>query len=194
LVEHDVDGVKVPGWLWYSLNHFWLELSSEGTIHIGIDGLLACAIGTADRLTFVTHSGLQFPTAVISVSGVDLQLSFPRKLVITKTNSYLRSNPSRIFEHPYTLGWLFEGVASKTSDTDDILKGLLTGSVAVKWMKHEAEQLTKRAHDIAARPVGSGMPLMADGGVSTSGLIRELNREDILSVFNEFFSSNAQRR
>ena len=196
LAEHDVDGVKVPGWLWYSLNHFWLDLSSEGIIHIGIDGLLARSLGSADRLTFVTHSGVQFPTAVITTGGVDLQLSFPRKLLITKTNSYLRSNPSRMFERPYTLGWLFEGVAPKTSEvegSDDMLKGLLTGAVAVKWMRHESDQLTKRAHDIAARPVGSDVSLMADGGVSTSGLMRELSMEDILSVFNDFFSPNVHK-
>jgi glycine cleavage system H lipoate-binding protein len=193
-VEHDVEGIKVPGWLWYTYNHFWVDPGPDGIFHIGIDELLAHTLGHADKLTFVTNSGLHYPTAVVSVKGVDLQLCFPRKMHITRSNTHLRSDPSRLFSYPYTLGWLFEGTQLKLPEEEnESLDGLWTGSPAVEWQKGEVKKLAERIHEMCSHPDEHATVTMADGGISASGLMWELKREDILAVFNDVFSPYAGR-
>ena len=36
----DVDGVPVPGWLYYADNHLWLDVGDDGLCHVGVDAFL----------------------------------------------------------------------------------------------------------------------------------------------------------
>ena len=197
LNEQPVDGMKVPGRLSYTSNHLWLDVSADAVFHIGIDAFAARAIGSADRLSFVTQKGIHYPTAVLTVRGVDLQLVFPRQLQVTRTNAYLRTNPAKIFSHPYSLGWLFEGTVDPGSETDRAVPPAVdsvSGASAREWMRSECRRMNALSHEFSARPDRSGHVSMADGGTFAGGLMQELSRDEILHVFNEFFSPFAHRR
>lgn len=194
--DQTVEGIRIPANLWFSPNHMWLDSGTDGVLHLGIDGFMAKALGEIDRLTFLTTHGFCRPTVVVTVRGVDLHVAFPNELFITKANTYLRTNPSRLVSDPYGPGWLFEGTDTERSSgkRSPLYRGLTTGRKAVSWIKEEVRRMDDRAHAFASRPDINGAVMMADGGEFSTGLMQHLNREDILHLCNEFFSPFANWR
>jgi glycine cleavage system H lipoate-binding protein len=168
---HGGDGIAAPEYLHYTPNHMWIDPGEDGTVHAGIDALLARALGRVDAITFAADA-----TAVLSVAGVDLTLVLPLRLAEAGANLYLRARPERITEDPYGAGWLFTGRCSP--DT------LRTGDNAAEWMQAE----THRVSEWLQR--GSGT--LNDGGTPASGCMRNLQREDMLCFFQTFFGASNQ--
>lgn len=189
-----VDDIRVPNHLWYSPNHMWLDVSSEGILHIGIDAFLTKIIGKIDHLTYVTTKGINHPTVVITVQGIDLQIMFPHQIMITRANTYLRTNPDKIVSDPYSLGWLFEGISEEKNQTVLLCKNLITQQAALQWMENERNRMSTLVHQLSSKPNVYGISVMADGGHFQSGLAQHLSREELLNVFNEYFSPFAQWR
>jgi len=187
--EYLVEGVRVPGWLAYSANHLWIDIGTDGVVHIGIDAFLASLLDTIDRITFVTMHGSQRPTVVFTIHGVDLQMVFPHPVHLTSCNLYLRTHPSTILSDPYKLGWLFEGRIDCEKDAAKTLrKGLVTGRAAADWMQIEITRMSAMAHTFSHAQSPEGDVVMADGGVVHPGFMQFLTRDESLRVFNEFFS------
>jgi glycine cleavage system H lipoate-binding protein len=194
--EYMVEGIRVPGWLWYSPHHMWLDIGTDGSLHVGIDALLAQLLGSIDGLMFLTAKGLHRPTVALTVQGVDLQVAFPNPIMITEANCYLRSDPARVVADPYGLGWMFEGCERKPHSKGEPREkdGLVSGKAAAEWMKSEVARISAMVHDLMATPDSRGTVFMADGGLFQPGLFQQLNRGDLLRVFNEFFSPFAHWR
>jgi glycine cleavage system H lipoate-binding protein len=169
-----VDGVALPQWLRYSANHMWLDMTEDGVCHAGIDAFLSRALGKVDRVSYVWQKGARKPAAVLTVNGIDLEVSFPNPLMLTGCNLYLRADPSRLATDPYTAGWLFEG-----TPLEDTSRGLVEGETARVWMQQEQ----RRMNEFLQQQVGCS----ADGGTFASGLPRMLEREQTLALFHEFF-------
>ena len=168
------DGLPVPGWLRYSANHMWLDVTDDGVCHAGIDAFLSRALGKVDRVSYVWQKGARRPAAVLTVNGIDLEVAFPNTLMLTGCNLYLRADPSRLESDPYTAGWLFEG-----TPLEDTARGLMDGESAREWMHGEQ----RRINEFLQQQTGC----TADGGVFASGLPRVLEREQTLELFHEFF-------
>ncbi len=175
LPADSVDGVGLPGWLRYSPNHLWLDISADGACHIGIDAFLGRALGNVETITYVWQRGLHRPAVVLTVDGVDLELVFPNPLLLTNCNLYIRAEPGRVTAEPYTAGWLFEGMA-EPGTTDNLMEG----EAARLWM--EEEQL--RMNGFLQRQQG----VSADGGLPRPGFFQRLEREQRLALVHEFFS------
>ncbi len=186
--DHTIDDVTCPGNLFYTPNHMWMEIGNDGVCHIGIDAFLAKALGTVDHITFVTTKGYHRPAISFSVGGVDLQFVFPLHMNITRANTYLRTNPDKIMADPYTVGWLFETTEEKTKSRSNKIEGLISGCDVQPWMKQEMERMTSLAHQISAQPDMRGAVLMADGGFFQKGFVHQLTREELLKLYNDFFS------
>ncbi len=189
--EYLVEGIRVPGWLAFSANHMWIDIGTDGMVHIGIDAFLATMFDSIDRITFVTAEGIHRPTAVITVHGVDLQMVFPHPAHLKTANLHIRTHPSIVLSDPYTLGWLFEG----TIDGDDPAKnvqalkeGLLSGRAAADWMESEARRVSQLVHVLSHTQDHAGHVVMADGGSVQHGFGQHLTRDELLRVFNEFYS------
>jgi glycine cleavage system H lipoate-binding protein len=189
--EYLVEGIRVPGWLEFSANHMWIDIGTDGVVHIGIDAFLATMFDSIDRITFVTPEGVHRPTAVITVHGVDLQMVFPHPIHIKTANLYIRTHPSIVLSDPYTLGWLFEG----TMDGDDpartaqtLREGLISGRAAADWMESEVRRVSQLVHALSHTQDPAGLVVMADGGSVQRGFVQHLTRDEVLRVFNEFFS------
>jgi glycine cleavage system H lipoate-binding protein len=183
-------GLSVPSHLFFARNHMWLDRSGETICHVGIDALLAWAIGWVDRITFLTTRGRVHPTAVLTVGEVDLHMAFCNEIDVTGINMCLRSRPEKITSEPYGLGWLFKGVCRKDPEKgNDISDGLLRDKDAGAWMAGEMERMTAFVHDRITET-----RLMPDGGMCARGFMREMNREGALRVYNEFFSPYAEGR
>lgn len=178
----EVDGIAMPSSLRYTANHMWLDVGEDGVCHAGIDAFLTRLLGPIDRLTFVQLKGRHRPAAVLTVNGVDLQVTFPNAFLLTGCNLYLRANPSRITCEPYTAGWLFEGVPSP-----ETLENLLEGASARQWMEQEQRRMTEFLQQEQAAKSGT----MADGGLFAASLAHRLDRDRMLVLFHEFFSPYA---
>ncbi len=191
-----VDGVPVPERLFFSRNHLWLDLSEDGSCHIGVDALFSRVLGKLDKITYLTSSGRVRPSAILSARGMDFQVLFPNPLDLKETNTYLRANPSRLAEDPYGRGWLFEGaeVRGAEKNGNPLTDGLLTGEEARRWMHDELERVSLFVHDRSAQPVQGGLTLMNDGGIVATGVIEHLSREDVFRLYTDFFSPYASLR
>ena len=190
--ESWVDGIWVPMNVSYSRNHLWLDVNEDHTYHVGIDGFLARVLGKVDDINFLTNNNAELPTVVLTVRGVDLQLAFPNRMTVTATNSYLRSNPEKINTDPYKLGWLFEGVDPKMPKTgaSKVEEGLISSKQACSWIAAESRRLTSYVHEmLAGRSVGQDIVTAMDGGTFVPGIARTLSHEEMLRLFNEFFST-----
>ena len=175
LVAEEVDGLAVPGWLRYSSNHMWLDVTEDGVCHVGIDAFLSRVLGSVERVSYVWQKGAHRPAAVLTAGGTDFEVVFPNPLELTACNLYLRANPERLASEPYTRGWLFEGLPQEGT-----LNGLMEAGEARRWM----EQEQRRINDHLQQQTGCS----ADGGTFTAGLAGRLEREPMLSLFHEFFS------
>jgi glycine cleavage system H lipoate-binding protein len=185
-----VDGIQTVGWLFYSPNHMWADVDEDGTCHVGIDAFLARILGKIDRLTFATTGGEHTPAVSLTVDGVDFQMIFPNKMAVSAVNTHLRADPKRVLSDPYTLGWLFEGKpgSEHSHESPDMRRGLIHGKRAQSWMKDETRRLTEFVQERASDRESKNQRLMADGGMFTEDFMKHLTREEILLLYNEFFS------
>jgi glycine cleavage system H lipoate-binding protein len=169
---------EIPGGARFSANHMWLEVADDGICHVGVDGFLAGVLGTVDRVSFVTVAGVDRPSAVLTAAGVDLHVVFPNPMRITGINIHLKADASAITASPYRSGWLFEGRGAEHNAT---WAGLLEAARAIEWMGAERERLSLALREIAA----------ADGGEMHPNFAKHLDREQLLRLFNDFFSPHA---
>ena len=171
-----VDGIPLPGWLRYSANHMWLDVTEDGSCHAGIDAFLSRALGPVERISFVWTQGEHRPTAILTAAGAELEVVFPNPMRIVDCNIYLRANPARLSSEPYTAGWLFEGVPS-----DETLRGLMQGAEARAWMERELQSINQFLQE-------QSPGVAADGGVFAAGVLAQLSRERSCALFHQFFS------
>jgi len=184
-----LDGVALPPALSYSSNHMWLDVSEDGTCHAGIDAFLGHALGAAERISYVWLKGRHRPAAIITAGGIDFEVMFPNPMLLTGCNLYLRADPARLTAQPYTAGWLFEGVPEpETSDN------LMQGDRARAWMEEEQRRINEHLQSAAQFSAADAQPVLADGGLFAPGLPRRLPREQMVTLFHEFFSPFASGR
>ncbi len=178
-----VDGIPMPGWLRYTANHMWVDVTDEGICHAGIDAFFSRALGKIETVTYVCPKAFRRAAVVLRAAGVDVEVVFPNPLRVTSCNPYARANPASIECEPYTSGWLFEGAAEPETTAD-----LFEGAEARQWM--EREHL--RMNEFLQRTTGCGA--LADGGALACGVASQLDRSQMLALFHEFFSPYASGR
>lgn len=176
-------GMTFPSWLHFSANHMWLDAGKGGSCHLGLDAFLTRALGTVDRITFLRQTGVQRPTAVLTVRGVDLEVVFPNPLLLTASNLYLRANPGKLTADPYGMGWLFQGIV--LPGQPPATSGLMRGDAMLPWIDGEIGRMS--AFLAECPTVRPGRNLMNDGGVFSPDVLAYLNREETLRLFHEFF-------
>jgi glycine cleavage system H lipoate-binding protein len=190
-----VDGVPMPGWLFYAPNHLWLDVGGDGIVHVGADAFLTQLVGRLERLTFLTTKGTLRPAVVLTVQGVDLTLTFPHPLHIAAANLHLRSGLDRLTDDPYGRGWLFEAHAAgapRHETTTVSTAGLLRGPAAHAWMAREVRRAASFVHEQVLPGAGEGF--VADGGSAAPDLLRHLQREQIHQLFALLFPPPADPR
>ena len=187
------DDIPVPGHLAYTCNHLWLDRGPDGACHVGADAFLARVLGQVERVSFISTRGARKPMAVVRVAGVDLTLSFPRRLEVTAVNIELTSHPEWLVDDPYGTGWLFEHVPA----AGDAIAGgppnfgMIDGPAVGEWIRGEVEELSRFVGELPLP--GNTERLAADGGIFVPGVASQLHTEDLLFLFNTFFSTDRPR-
>jgi glycine cleavage system H lipoate-binding protein len=190
------DDIRLPVDLAYSTNHMWLDRAEDGTCHIGVDEFLTSIFCKIEAVNFLPSNSSLLPTVVFTVQGVDLQLVFPVPVNVTRMNSYIRADIQKLLSHPYSAGWLYEGTLAERNSSESMtpVSPLLRGERAVKWMKGEVDHLSDFIHDQIIPDQETGHPMMMDGGVVHPEFIDHLSKQELLQLFNEFFSPYANWR
>jgi glycine cleavage system H lipoate-binding protein len=191
--DRQVHGIRVPARLAFSPNHMWLDIGEGGSCHVGVDAFFAKVLGSFDGLSFVTTAGISSPRAAFTLRGIDLHMVFPGRIHITRVNTYLRIHPGKVISDPYGMGWLFEGVVPDTVALEHLRAGLFRGEEAGEWMEREQGRICKFLHDRSPRPSPQAGDAGAGWGTSYRGLMNQLSREELLRLFNEFFTPHATR-
>jgi glycine cleavage system H lipoate-binding protein len=168
--------MEPPQNLLHAPNHLWLEVGEAGLCHVGIDAFLAEVAGSIDGVTFITTHGTHRPAIALTVNGVEWPMLFPNPMLIRGVNSRLRRDPKPLTADPYGAGWLFEGweLPGRTQS------GLLCGPQAAAWQAEERQRLATHIHETQA-PNG-------DGGHPVPGVARLLPKQDVVRLFQRFFS------
>jgi glycine cleavage system H lipoate-binding protein len=191
-----VEGIRIPGRLAYTTNHLWLERNNEGHCRIGVDAFFAHVVGRVEKVDFVTTKGIHRPTAVFTVRGVEMPMTFPSLIEISDVNTHLRKMPDRLTADPFAAGWLFEGKGMNpaTEGLGEAPLGLMSSRTMVNWMDKDVQRMTSFVHHQLYDSQPLGEKVMADGGLFTGELIRHLSRDEILNLYNGFFSPYASWR
>jgi glycine cleavage system H lipoate-binding protein len=168
-----------PANVLYAPNHLWLDAEESGFCHIGVDAFLMDLAGTIDAITFVTLHGTHCPALALTVCGVEWPMSFPNPLMIQGVNHRVGRDPARLGTDPYGAGWLFEGweIPGRTR------VGLISGPQATAWQEQERERLARNIHQTHA--------VNCDGGVPVHGIAQLLPKQQLVGLFQHFFSRNA---
>jgi glycine cleavage system H lipoate-binding protein len=205
-----VDGIQITGWHYYSANHMWLEVDEDGICHIGVDPFFAKVIGNVSKLAFVTNFGEHYPGVVLTVSRqenrepVDFPMIFPNRIRIKSTNTYLRAEPNRIINDPYTFGWMFEGAlvqddpakrinpfSTSKQSKDKSVPNLIHGRKVREWMRSETRRLSEFINSKCSMTGNGELETMTDGGFNQD-VVAHLNKDQIMLLYSEFFSPNVK--
>lgn len=185
----DDDNIPLPDYLSYSANHMWLDVSDDGTCHVGVDALAARVFTPVENINFMSHSGDQRPAVILTIHGVDMQMVFPNRMKVTAANFSLRSKLTHLFRDPYHRGWLFEGRPVEGKETTGA--GLRRGAEARTWMEREVRRISEFIHNSITNALAPEERLASDGGMVDESVMRLLSREDALRLYHKFFSPYA---
>jgi glycine cleavage system H lipoate-binding protein len=179
-----------PEELFYTRNHWWIDLQDEEMCHVGVDAFLARLLGDVERAGILTPRGAACPAVVFTCRGTDFTASFPAQIRIEAANPHLRVEPRRMLREPYTMGWLFRGRIGAERLAE--LKGqLMTAAEARRLMEEDARRVNETLQSMHLR---GAAPAMADGGLFEPGLLGLLEPEEALRLFHETGSPAAGQR
>ena len=192
-----VEGIPLPDSLAYASNHMWLDQTCDSMCHIGADAFLTRILHSVKAINFAPPKNSGLPTVLLSVNGIDLQLVFPLPVHVTGTNTHLRADPKKLVSHPYSSGWLFEGTlkeAGHTVPSEIPSPRFIRGKEAVAWMTEEVRHLQEFVHNQIVPSHFGTETVMMDGGAVHPEMLDQLDKQELLDIFNEFFSPYASWR
>ncbi len=181
---------SAPEDLFYTRNHWWIDLQEQGLCHLGADAFLARLLGGVERAGILTPRGTAFPAVVFTCGGTDFTVTFPAQIRIEAANPHLRIEPRRMLREPYSAGWLFRGIIGE-GQMRELKESLITASEARRLMEEDARRVNEMLQSL--RPAGA-VPAMADGGLFEEGLLGLLEPHEALRLFHETGSPAAGQR
>lgn len=173
----------VPADLLYASRFWWIDLPEEGPWHAGLDVFTTRLAGPAQRVSYILPSAGAPPAVVLTIGGREYTFDFPERLPVTASNPLLRLHPERIWEAPYTRGWIYEGTSTAAQRGE--LRARLAGPEAARRrMDEDAVFVNERLHRMAVE----GVPVMGDGGAFEDGLLGRLESDDARSLMHALVS------
>ncbi len=177
--------------IFFTPNHMWMHVEDGGSVHIGVDAMLAGILGKVSGVSFITSSSVCYPAALLSFGGTRVRLTFPLKIRQTGTNGSVVSHPQLVTTYPYSRGWLFEGSHQDAGGIRGGLlpaEGLMRQDHAEQWIADEQQSLQQYVRDELVSMSATKMLRMMDGGILRNDWISFLSKKKMAILFYEFFS------
>jgi glycine cleavage system H protein len=175
-----------PRGLFLDGSHTWIRMSDSGEMKIGVDELLAQALGGADRVE-LPELGTKIrrgePLATIWKNGRKMTVASPIDGTVVTSNDSLEQVPGDLGADPYGSGWL---TSIWPLEHREALKPFTMGEAGKRWMDREIQRLSDF---LAARATGQpGLALAADGAHPAVGAVSVLE-DDAWKDFQREFAS-----
>lgn len=171
--------------------HTWLRIGADGSLRVGIDGLLAEALGEIERVE-MPEKGTRVergdPLLKISVKGRTLTVPSPASGEILGGNPNLRAHPSSMARDPYGIGW---AVSLWARDHQEAIRPLRIGSAATAFLRTELQRL---ADFLTSKPAVGALAVLADGGLPFRGAAARLEDAWWEEFQTEFVSTEVEGR
>jgi glycine cleavage system H lipoate-binding protein len=188
-IDQLVDWFRVPDNILFHQGHAWvrIEESEPGIVKVGMDDFaqkMAGPMGIRNNPTVgsVIRQGERGWSLQDGEKSVDM-LS-PVSGEVTEINTALLAELEKdsneigaLEKDPYGDGWILK---VKPENFERERKGLLSGTLARKWMEGEVEHLRSKM----SPELGT---VMQDGGVPVAGMAKNIDGEEWDTLLKEFF-------
>jgi glycine cleavage system H protein len=184
VVEPEIEykGMRLATAVSLDRNHSWARVEPDGTF-VGADPLALACLGPPDRVELPpAGSRVERDQVLFTIGRGDRALSLhsPVPGTIVARNEALLSEPNRVNDDPFGLGWV---VRVRGDDPRASRRSLLQGRKAKEWFRSEVDRLVST---IGAQP--ATLPTLPDGGMladSIYQLIDDATWERIRAGFFE---------
>ncbi len=176
--------IHVPRGLFLGEGHSWARLTDSGELRVGLDELIAQAVGGADRVELpAVGTRLEKGDPLVTVHRLGRRLVAPTPVsgTVVSTNETVRHVPSALEADPYGAGWL---AMVWPDEHTEALRSLRVGERAVQWLKRELERFTEFvSQHTSPELVGATLP---DGARPVIGAALALDDEGWSEFQDEF--------
>ncbi len=161
-----------PESVFLTRGHTWVRMTTEGTLRVGIDDLIAQALGEVESV-WVPQPGTEVRTGDalmrMRVGGRELTVGSPGDGVVESFNVQAVSAPWAIAQDPYRSGWV---VSLRPRDYEAMIAPLRMGATAAAYLRNEMARLV----ELLTTPVQvGGAPVLADGALPARGAAARLD-------------------
>ena len=184
-----VEWFRVPDNVLYHQGHTWVkpEASESGFVKVGMDDFaqkMAGRMGLRNNPTvgsfirqgergWSLQDGEKSVDMLAPISGEVVEVNIALLAELEKNDHKISS----LDADPYDRGWLLKVIPA---NFERERKGLLSGTLAKKWMEEVADQLRLKI----SPELGT---VMQDGGLPVAGMARIINGEEWDVLLKEFF-------
>lgn len=167
--------------------HTWLRITADGRLRVGLDDLLAEAVGEVEKVV-TPPPGTQVNRGetllTLTVRGRSLEVPSPVTGEVVSLNERAVSDPRSLTRDPYGAGWI---VSLFTRDHHEAIRPLKIGAAAAAYLRHEFHRLA----DFLTRQA-SPVPVLADGGVPARGAVGTLSPDAFGEFAEEFLGTDGK--
>jgi glycine cleavage system H lipoate-binding protein len=165
-----------PAGFFLAPGHVWAELTSEGTLWLGLDRLAAGLLGAPDEIAIVPPGARVLrgaPIATVRRGARTLAMRAPFDGTVKEVNAAAARCPSLLFDEPYGAGRVCR---FEPDDLEASVRAMRAGVRAREWMRGEVGRLRELLAGAAAsarlQSVGG---TLADGGAPIEGVADTLD-------------------
>jgi len=168
VVEPEIDykGVRLATAVSLDRRHSWARVEPDGTF-VGADDVALACLGPLERVDLPAAGARVQRDQVLFTLGAgtrELSLHSPVSGTVVARNEALLSEPQRLNDDPFGLGWV---VRVRSDDPRSSRRGLLRGRRAKEWFRDEVDRLVSM---LGSQP--AALQTLPDGGVLTDGIHR----------------------
>lgn len=172
---------QLPANLFFHPGHTWVRLDGGDTVTIGLSDFAQKLVGPLGRVRLPEAGAMLVqgePALTLDADGAAVPMLAPVDGRVLAVNPVLAGSSDAVKQAPYGDGWLMKVQSSRLAAN---LKGLMTGTLASKWMDAVCESL---GAEMAPMELGK---VYLDGGHIVDGLARGLAHDDWDQVARRFF-------
>jgi glycine cleavage system H protein len=153
-------------------NHTWTRRDARGNTVIGVDELLARALGAVEQVLLPATGSLVTPAAAhisLAARGCSLDLASPVSGRVVELNTAVLKNPSLAKNDPYGAGWLMK---IRPSEDHAGNQNAFRIPSPAEWLREQTEMMKEFFLQASAQ----GAPAMLqDGGEPVEGILQQFD-------------------
>lgn len=172
-------GFRVQPNLKYHQGHTWALSESPNLVRVGIDDFATKLLGEVESVNMPQRGQwIRQGQKILSFkrNGQTIDMVSPIEGSVSDVNDTVIANPELALKDPYGDGWM---ISVQSPDAKTNFRNLLGGVMVNRWMEECAFRLSSTMPKSAVT--------MADGGLVSSDLAKQIPADKYLDIVNEFF-------